>query len=118
MSNYTVHDRRGQSPAREACRVCGAGVVHSREYGKPTMECIQFLNGTITLLQESYDLTTDERDSLRADKERLDKLQLVCAADSDEPDKFDLRREIDTDPEFAAMVAAAMTARAERKEQE
>jgi len=31
----------------EVCRVCGAVEVHSSEYGKPTMGCIEYLRSQI-----------------------------------------------------------------------
>lgn len=38
-----VTDRRGQEPVGEACRVCGAPECHSREYNRPTMQCVEYL---------------------------------------------------------------------------
>jgi hypothetical protein len=40
---YTVNDRRGQEKPTEVCRVCGSKDTHSREYNKPTMDCIKYL---------------------------------------------------------------------------
>lgn len=47
---YTVRDRRGgQHPeTAEACRVCGSAQVHTREYSKPTMDCIEFLRSQVS----------------------------------------------------------------------
>jgi hypothetical protein len=60
---YTITDRRGlnegQEHPEEVCRVCGAQVVHSKEYGKPTMECIIFLNNTIAILSEKLTKQND-----------------------------------------------------------
>ena len=39
----------------EVCRCCGAGVVHSQDYNKPTPECIVFLREVIRLMQENID---------------------------------------------------------------
>ena len=48
---YTITDRRGmesgQEHPEEVCRVCGSKVVHSKQYGKPTMECIKYLKDQI-----------------------------------------------------------------------
>ena len=47
VAEYTVIDKRGQEPAKEVCRVCGAPIetkgTHSLEYNKPTMDCIKYL---------------------------------------------------------------------------
>ena len=48
---YVVNDKRGKEPVKEVCRVCGASVVHSREYNKPTMGCIEHLRGKIAELE-------------------------------------------------------------------
>lgn len=52
---YTITDRRGMKEGQEhpdeVCRVCGSNEVHSKEYGKPTMECITFLQNQIVLLE-------------------------------------------------------------------
>ena len=52
---YTVTDRRGmesgQEHPEEVCRVCGSKEVHSKQYGKPTMECINFLQTRIQSLE-------------------------------------------------------------------
>jgi hypothetical protein len=47
-----------------------------------------------------------ELNEVRRDKVRLDKLQIVFALDSEDKE-FDLRKAIDTDPEFAALLQAA-----------
>jgi len=52
---YTINDRRGlnkgQEEPNEVCRVCGSQEVHSKEYGKPTMECIEYLRKRIVDLE-------------------------------------------------------------------
>ncbi len=52
---YTITDRRGmkegQEHSDEVCRVCGSKEVHSKQYGKPTTECITFLKNQIVLLE-------------------------------------------------------------------
>lgn len=45
-NGYTIIDRRGGEP----CRVCCSQDCHSREYNKPTMECIKYLRGEIARL--------------------------------------------------------------------
>lgn len=49
-----IKDNRSQfqSKSTEACRVCGCSLVHSREYQKPTMDCIRFLRDKIEVLQD------------------------------------------------------------------
>ena len=51
--NYITTDRRRNSKeySGEVCRVCGSRDIHSREYGKPTMECIEHLRECINDLQ-------------------------------------------------------------------
>jgi hypothetical protein len=46
MSGYTVIDKRGENKDKkppEVCRVCGSLVVHTKDYNKPSMDCIKFL---------------------------------------------------------------------------
>ena len=47
--SYTVTDRRGvdKEEPRLPCRVCGSSVEHSREYNKPTMDCVLYLRQLI-----------------------------------------------------------------------
>lgn len=40
---YRIIDRRGCEEPKEPCRVCGAPECHSREYNRPTMDCIRYL---------------------------------------------------------------------------
>ena len=46
---YTVIDKRRlnnpdyEEEPTEVCRVCGSPEVHTREYNKPTMKCIEYL---------------------------------------------------------------------------
>jgi len=51
---YTIIDRRGMNEGQEhpdeVCRVCGSKTVHSKQYGKPTMDCINYLNKKISFL--------------------------------------------------------------------
>lgn len=52
MDKIKINDRRPWSPdfvpePKEACRVCGAEEVHSTEYNKPTMKCIEQLRSEI-----------------------------------------------------------------------
>jgi hypothetical protein len=49
---YTVNDRRGVEDPKPTCRVCGAPEEHSKEYNKPTMDCIKHLRKEITLLRD------------------------------------------------------------------
>lgn len=52
---YTINDRRHNSAKKEAtkaCRVCGSSEVHTREYNKPTMLCIEFLRAQISQLKK------------------------------------------------------------------
>ena len=49
---YKVNDKRGKEPVQEPCRVYGAPVTHSRDYNKPTMECIKYLRGRIAELEK------------------------------------------------------------------
>lgn len=51
--SHTIIDKRGVEPPKEPCRVCGAPVIHSREYNKPTMDCIKYLRGKIAELEGS-----------------------------------------------------------------
>jgi len=44
---YTVNDKRGKKAPQEVCRVCGAPTVHSKDYNKPTMECIKYLRAEL-----------------------------------------------------------------------
>jgi hypothetical protein len=49
---HTVIDRRRLSedyvePPSEVCRICGSTTVHTREYNKPTMDCINYLRSKI-----------------------------------------------------------------------
>jgi hypothetical protein len=59
---YTITDKRGlekgQETPNEVCRVCGSQEVHSKKYGKPTMECIKYLKNQVSELQEY--VTVDE----------------------------------------------------------
>ena len=54
---YTITDKRGmnegQEHPEEVCRVCGSKTVHSKKYGKPTMECIKFLKDQISQLEKT-----------------------------------------------------------------
>lgn len=43
FGSYKVNDRRGREAVGEPCRVCGCPIEHSKEYGKPTMNCIIYL---------------------------------------------------------------------------
>ncbi len=56
---YTITDKRGmnegQEHPEEICRVCGSQVVHSKEYGKPTMDCIKYLNDLIEESKKTED---------------------------------------------------------------
>jgi hypothetical protein len=49
--SYTVNDKRGKEPPKENCRVCGSTEVHSKEYNKPTMDCIKYLRSKIAELE-------------------------------------------------------------------
>lgn len=51
---YSVNDRRGKDKEKplEACRVCGAPKVHTREYNKPTMDCIKYLREQIQVAKQ------------------------------------------------------------------
>jgi hypothetical protein len=57
---YKVVDKRGIEPTPESCRVCGGPITtdkkgipnHSREYNKPTMDCIRYLRGRIQELEK------------------------------------------------------------------
>jgi len=55
MSGYTITDKRGVEPPKEPCRVCGAPIEkkgeHSKQYNKPTMDCIKYLRSKITELE-------------------------------------------------------------------
>lgn len=44
---FTVNDRRGVEEPKEVCRVCGSPTAHSKDYGKPTMGCIEYLREII-----------------------------------------------------------------------
>lgn len=56
--SYTINDRRGlelkdgQECMDEVCRVCGSQEVHSKEYGRPTLECVRYLKDQSTLQLE------------------------------------------------------------------
>ncbi len=58
---YTIVDKRGmnegQEHPEEICRVCGSKEVHSKKYGKPTMECIKFLKDQIKPAEYYHDET-------------------------------------------------------------
>jgi len=49
---FVVNDKRGKKEPEEVCRVCGCEKVHSKEYNKPTMECIKYLRLKITDLED------------------------------------------------------------------
>ena len=49
--SYKVVDKRGKEPEKEVCRVCGSTTVHSKDYNKPTMECINYLRSKIQSLE-------------------------------------------------------------------
>jgi hypothetical protein len=52
VEGYKINDRRGEDRTpTEPCRVCGAPGAHTREYNKPTMECIHYLRGRIIELE-------------------------------------------------------------------
>lgn len=53
-ANYTVNDRRGESkePLELPCRVCGSPTEHSKDYNKPTMDCIKYLRDKVSALQQ------------------------------------------------------------------
>jgi hypothetical protein len=59
---YTITDKRGMSKGqehpKEVCRVCGSKEVHSKKYGKPTMDCITYLKNQVSELQKY--VTVDE----------------------------------------------------------
>lgn len=44
---HNVIDKRGTDykEPKEVCRVCGSETVHTRDYGRPTTECIKYLKG-------------------------------------------------------------------------
>jgi hypothetical protein len=50
-----VIDKRKSSKqfSGEVCRVCGSRDVHSQAYGKPTMECIEYLRMVIKELSRT-----------------------------------------------------------------
>lgn len=48
MNDYTINDRRDEKKSEEVCRVCGSPQVHSKEYGKPTVNCIEYLRTIIS----------------------------------------------------------------------
>jgi hypothetical protein len=54
---YTITDRRGMKEGHpdEVCRVCGSKVVHSKQYGQPTMDCIIYLKNRIATLERELD---------------------------------------------------------------
>ncbi len=55
--SYTIVDKRGmnegQEHPEEICRVCGSQEVHSKEYGKPTMDCIKYLKDQVSHLEKT-----------------------------------------------------------------
>jgi len=51
--SYTINDKRGKEEPKEVCRVCGSSTAHSKEYNKPTMDCIKHLRGRIQKLETS-----------------------------------------------------------------
>lgn len=62
-TGHKVIMRRGverDATEKEACRCCGAPVVHTREYNKPTMACVAYLRDCLnvfgTALTESVTL--------------------------------------------------------------
>lgn len=63
MGDYKVNDRRGQNHEQpgERCRVCGSADVHTDQYNKPTMGCIEYLRG-LAQKAETIRLGTEPRD--------------------------------------------------------
>jgi hypothetical protein len=54
VEKIKINDRRSWSPdyvpePKEACRVCGSSDVHSTQYSKPTMGCIEYLRKEISV---------------------------------------------------------------------
>jgi hypothetical protein len=47
--------QEGQEHPDEVCRVCGSSVVHSKQYGKPTMDCITYLKNIIAVLEHNQE---------------------------------------------------------------
>lgn len=72
--SYTITDRRGGQNPREVCRVCGAGECHTVEYGRPTMQCVQFLRDEIEGLRNKVGQLRDEISSIRHGKYGLSDL--------------------------------------------
>lgn len=53
LEGYKVLDKRGEEKDKTLpCRVCGCPIEHSKDYNKPTMECIKYLRGKISELQK------------------------------------------------------------------
>jgi len=49
---YTVIDHRTEPKTPpEACRVCGAPTVHTKNYNQPTMDCIRHLRSQLIVAQ-------------------------------------------------------------------
>ncbi len=46
---FKVIDKRRGKGNREVCRVCASEDVHTTIYGRPTMECIKYLQDIIDL---------------------------------------------------------------------
>lgn len=63
--SYTRRRRGKDLMPREACRCCGAGTVHTQDYGKPTPDCIEFLRGTIRLMEKQIDALEEAPDTAR-----------------------------------------------------
>ena len=66
VKGYIVTDQRGmeegQEHPEEVCRVCSSKTVHSKKYGVPTMECIDFLTGKIAALEQLVLHNAEESD--------------------------------------------------------
>jgi hypothetical protein len=51
---YIVNDKRGEEDANvEVCRVCASKDVHTRDYNKPTMACVNHLWERIRELEKN-----------------------------------------------------------------
>ena len=49
---YTITDKRGVEEPKEVCRCCGSTEVHTKQYNKPTMECIIYYRKQINKLED------------------------------------------------------------------
>lgn len=56
MSDYKFIDRRYNPKPKPVCRVCGSLHIHSEEYNKPTIDCIEYLRSIISSYKTTLEI--------------------------------------------------------------